>query len=170
MTTQTPKPQSIFPDLPRQLPVINEQGDFNSLWSLGFSSLFQALQRNFKNEGIVIPPLTASQMATIQALYTSYIGGTYNTLTQNLPDISGQTVFDKDTYTTNQFVIAVDSASPPNVTLAQWIPLSVMLTNAGNPNGAVAGVLNWLCYDVTNKVLYICTTAGAIGTAVWTTV
>lgn len=46
-------PQSIFPDLPREVPVINKDGDFSPLWSLGLSSLFQALQTNFKNEGIV---------------------------------------------------------------------------------------------------------------------
>lgn len=171
MTTQSLKAQSIFPDLPRQVPVVdNKSGDFSSLWSLGFSSLFQALQNNWKNEGILFPPLKATDMVSIQALYASYVGGTYNALTKVLPDISGQTVFDKTTYITNQFVIAVDGATPPNVTLAEWVPLSVMLTNSGDPNGAVAGVLNWMCYDVTNKILYICTTAGAVGTAVWTTV
>lgn len=169
MVTQVAKKQSLFPDLPRQLPVIDEKtGDFSSIWSLGFSSLFQALQKNWKNEGILIPPLTPANMQIIQDLYFNYIGGTYNNLTKNLPDISGQIIFDNDTYITNQFVIAQNGLG--NVILAQWVPLSVMLTNMGPPNGSVAGVLNWLCYDVTNKILYICTASGDASSAVWSTV
>jgi hypothetical protein len=49
----------------------------------------------------------------------------------------------------------------------------MMTTYAGNPNGNVGGGLNYLCYDTTDSILYICTTAGsANGTpapqAVWT--
>lgn len=163
--------QSIFPDYPRENPVLDQDGRFMPLWDLGLGSLFQALQENFKNEGILFPALTAAQMANIQALYAPYVSSSspvpYQTLTMNLPDISGQTVYDDDTYTTNQFVIAKDSATPPNVVLAQWVPLSVMLTNAGAPSGAVAGVLNWLCYDTTGKHLYICTGTGNTTTATW---
>lgn len=44
--------------------------------------------------------------------------------------------------------------------------------NAGNPNGAVAGNANVngasdLVYDTTNNVLWVCTTTGTSGTAVW---
>ncbi len=51
----------------------------------------------------------------------------------------------------------------------------MMTTYAGNPNGNIGGGLNYLCYDTTDSVLYICTTAGsANGTpapqAVWTSV
>jgi len=73
MSTQQPILQAIFPDLPRETPVIGSNGDFSPLWGLGLSSLFQALQENFKNEGIVFPPLTATQMSIIQNLYTPYI-------------------------------------------------------------------------------------------------
>jgi|SRR5580692_2662331 hypothetical protein len=166
MAAQTKQPQSIFPDLPRQVPVIGESGDFTSLWSLGFSALFQALQDNWKNEGIIFPPLTAAQMTEIQNLYASYVGGSYNNLTRALPDISGQTVYDKTTQISNQFVIAQDGAG--NVILAEWVPFSMMLTNSGDPNGHVAGVLNWLCYDIANKKLYACTTAGNAANAAWT--
>ncbi len=106
-------------------------------------------------------------MTNIQNLYATYVGGTYQTLTMALPDISGQTVYDDDTFTSNQFVIATDTATPPNVLLAEWVPLSVMLTNAGVPTGSVAGVLNWLCYDTTGKHLYICTSTGSTTTATW---
>lgn len=165
MATQQQIPQSIFPDLPRQSPMTDKDGYLTPLWDLGFGSLFQALQRNFKNEGIVFPPLNAEQMNTIQNLYTPFIGQTYNTLTQSLPDISGQTVYDSTTQISNQFIIAQNNSSV--VTLAQWVPFSMMLTNAGTPDLVIAGVLNWLCYDITNKVLYACYLAGAAGTARW---
>jgi hypothetical protein len=172
MTTEAPQKQSIFPDMPRESPVVDKDGNFVGLWDLGLSALFQALQANFKNEGIVIPPLTAANMTTIQNLYASYIGGAYNVLTLNLPDISGQTVYDSTTQITNQFVIAQDGGG--NVTLAKWVPLAVMLVSAVNPNynpptqPGVAGVLNWLCYDIADGFLFICTTAGTQATAVWT--
>jgi hypothetical protein len=165
MSTEQPILQSIFPDLPRESPVLDKEGNFMPLWDLGLSSLFQALQTNYKNEGIVIPPLSAANMSTIQSLYTSYIGGTYTALTLALPDISGQTVYDSTTQITNQFVIAQDNMG--NVTLANWVPLAVMLTNAGNPNGSVAGVLNWLCLDTTGPTLYVCTASGAAASATW---
>ena len=168
MTTIPRIQQSIFPDYPREQPAIDKEGNFNMLVDLGLGSLFQALQDNFKNEGILFPPLSASDMTALQGLYASYIGGPYSTLVNNIKDISGQTVFDKDTYTTNQFVIAQDNTG--TVTMAQWVPVSVMLTHAGNPNGAVAGVLNWLCYDTAGMALYICTTAGSAAAAVWTPV
>jgi hypothetical protein len=166
MSSESSQRQSIFPDVPRETPEVNKDGTFTDLWSLSFGALFQALQDNFKNEGIVFPGLTQDLVNTIQNLYKSYIGGSYRDLTLALPDISGQTIYNKTTQFTNQFVIAKDSLD--NVTLAQWIPLSVMLTNIGNPNGAVAGVLNWLCYDSTGNNLYICTTSGSMTSAIWT--
>ena len=162
--------QSIFPDLPRENPATDKDGNLMPLWELGFSALFQALQQNFKNEGIVFPALTAANMTSIQNLYTSYIGGSYNTLTMNLPDISGQTVYDSTTQISNQFIIAKDNATPPNVTLAQWVPLAVMLTYAGNPNTHVAGVINWLCLDTVGHVLYACTASGNAASATWTSI
>lgn len=165
MTTQQPIQQPIFPDFPRQAPLVDKDGNINHLWELGLGSLFQALQKNFKNEGILFPPLTATEMSTIQALYTPFIGQSYNILTQSLPDISGQTVYDSTTQISNQFIIAKNISG--NVTLAEWVPFAMMLTNAGTPDLVVAGVLNWLCYDTTNKVLYACYLAGAAGTARW---
>jgi hypothetical protein len=165
MVAEQKQRQSIFPDVPRESPEVNSDGTFSNLWSLSFGALFQALQENFKNEGIVFPPLTEDEANTIKGLYASYIGGTYNKLTLNLPDISGQTIFNKTTQLTNQFVIAQEAGI---VTLAEWVPLAAMLINAGDPNGSRAGVLNWLCYDITNKKLYMCTTAGDEIMAVWT--
>jgi len=45
---------------------------------------------------------------------------------------------------------------------------NTILNNAGNPNGAVAGVVYQLCWDKTNNLMYVCTTAGSAATAVWT--
>ena len=117
MTTQQPILQAIFPDLPRETPVIGKDGDFSPLWSLGLSALFQALQENFKNEGIIFPRLSATNIATIQAIYTPLIG---SPLPQNIPDISGQTVFDTTNRVSKQFVITYDGATPPNIVTAAW--------------------------------------------------
>lgn len=169
-TPETQILNTIFPDVPRENPATDKDGNFTALWELYFGALTQALQENFKNEGIVFPPLSAANMQTIQNLYTSYIGGTYENLINNISDITGQTLIDDDSVTANQFIIATDNSVPPLVTLAEWVPLCYMLSNPGNPNGSVAGVLNWLCYDTTNKILYICTTAGNTTNAVWTAV
>ncbi len=45
---------------------------------------------------------------------------------------------------------------------------NLILFNAGDPNGAVAGTTYQFCWDTDNKILYVCTTSGASSTAVWT--
>jgi hypothetical protein len=111
------KLQSIFPDLPRESPAVDKDGNFSALWDLGLSSLFQALQDNFKNEGIVFPPLSAANIQLIQDIYTPLIG---SPLPQGVPDISGQTVFDSTNRVSKQFVITYDGATPPNIITASW--------------------------------------------------
>ena len=164
---QNSRPQAIFPDIPREVPVINEEGNFTELWSLGFGALFQALQTNFKNEGILFPALNAANIATIQSIYTPLIG---SKLPNNTLDISGQTVFDTTNRIPKQFIITYDNTSPPmgpKILSASWLIMNVMTMFAGDPNHHVAGVLNWFCYDTTNKNLYICTTSGSVSDAVW---
>ncbi len=117
MTTQSKQPQSIFPDYPRDQPMVDKQGNLNPAWDLGFSSLFQALQKNYKNEGILLPPLTASEIATIQGIYTPLIG---SPLPQNIPDISGQSIFDSTNRVPKVFIITYDGSTPPNITAASW--------------------------------------------------
>lgn len=117
MTTQTKKPQSIFPDLPRGSPAIDKSGDFTSHWSLGLSALFQALQQNFKNEGILFPLLSEDDINTIESIYFPLIG---SPLPQNIPDISGQTVFDSTNRVPKQFIITYDGSTPPNIVTAAW--------------------------------------------------
>lgn len=119
MTLQKKKQQSVFPDLPRGRQIADEKGNVTDDWQLGLSALFQAAQKNFKNEGIVFPPLPTTDLNTIQALYTPYIGGEYNTMLQNLPDISGQTVFDSTARVPKQFIITF-SGSPAIVNTAAW--------------------------------------------------
>lgn len=122
MATNLDTLQSIFPDLPREIPAVDEKGNFGPLWSLGLSSLFQALQENYKNEGIIFPRLSAANIAKIQAIYAPLIGGP---LPQDvglppIPDISGQTVFDTTNRVSKQFVITYDGAVPPNILTATW--------------------------------------------------
>ena len=45
-----------------------------------------------------------------------------------------------------------------------------ILSYAGNPNGHVAGTIYQFCWDITDTILYICTTTGSTATAVWTQV
>lgn len=65
MTTQTPKQQAIFPDLPRDLKIINEEGEMTSTWHLYFEQLTSALQAILKPEGSVMPQVTAANIALL---------------------------------------------------------------------------------------------------------
>lgn len=118
-TTQEPL-SGLFPDLPRATPVIDENGNFNMLWSLGFASLFQALQANYKNEGILIPPLTDAQATDIANLYTQYYTPMPVPLPPGIPDISGQMIYNTTLTVPQIFIINYDGAVPPNVTAARW--------------------------------------------------
>lgn len=165
--TQRKIEQSIFPDLPRETPAIDKDGNFSMLWSLGLASLFQALQKNFKNEGILFPALDATNIAKIEAIYTPLIGFPLPT---NIPDISGQTIFDTTDRVPKQFIILYDAAMPPNIISASWLNINVMLTHAGDPNGSVVGNAGWLCYNTSGAsgtILYICTANGSMS---WTAV
>lgn len=126
MTTQKKIKQSIFADIPRLAPIADKDGNVTSYWSLFFSSLSQALQKNYKDEGIILPPLTQDEQDDIQALYTPYIGlplpGTQPGQVQGLvlPDISGQTIFDSTNRVPKVFIITFDGSVPPNVLTASW--------------------------------------------------
>jgi hypothetical protein len=62
---QTRKQQAIFPDLPRDKQLVDRQGQITSHWDLFFQQLVMALQTNFKPEGIVVPPESASNIANL---------------------------------------------------------------------------------------------------------
>lgn len=121
MALQQDEPlHSIFPDLPRAVPAVDKEGNFTPLWSLGFASLFQALQVNYKNEGILFPPLTSDQAARIASLYIQYYLPTPRPLPPGIPDISGQTIYNKTIEKPQIFIINYDASVPPNVTGARW--------------------------------------------------
>ncbi len=46
---------------------------------------------------------------------------------------------------------------------------NVILFNAGNPNGVVAGTTYQLCWDTSDNLLWVCTTSGTASLAVWKT-
>lgn len=87
----------------------------------------------------------------------------------SLPTVSNSTMSD--------IICAVQGyVSPSNLgvstqqTLQQVYNLfaqNVILFNAGDPNGSVAGSTYQFCWDTTNKTLYICVTSGTTSTAVW---
>lgn len=184
MMTQGKQPQSIFPDYIREQPMVDKQGKLIDSWDVQLGALFQALQANFKNEGILFPTLTAQQISDIQAIYTPYIGlplpqdSPIDRTQMILPDISGQTVFDSDNRIPKQFIITFNTPTPPDppiVLSAQWLIINVMLIYVGTimkptPTGNLAGQLYWLCFNTFNTTLYICTTSGSITTAVWTAI
>lgn len=117
MVTQTKKPSAIFPDFPRDKKIAKENGEISDSWSLSLNNVYQSLQKNFSNEGIVFPPLSSTDIATIQAIYTPLIG---NPLPQNTPDISGKSVFDSTNRVPKQFIITYDGSTPPNIVTAAW--------------------------------------------------
>ena len=80
---QTRKPQAIFPDLPRSNQIVDKDGYLNSDWQLFFSQLVMALQTNFKPEGIVVPPLSAANIANLGNT-TASVGNIIYDTTNNL--------------------------------------------------------------------------------------
>ena len=106
------KNQSLFPDVPRESPVVDKEGNFTELWFLGLGDLFQAAQDNFTNEGIVFPQLDATSIAAIATGYQQYVGAP---LPQNVPDISGKTLFDATNRVPKVFIITFDEIGRAHV-------------------------------------------------------
>lgn len=67
MTTQSPKQQAIFPDLPRFEPLIDDKGFMTPSWRLYFENLTMALQTNLKPEGFVIPAQPVANFADLSS-------------------------------------------------------------------------------------------------------
>lgn len=65
MTTQTRQQQAIFPDLPRDDKIVDAKGELTAHWKLYFDQLTMALQTNYKPEGIVVPPLSATNIGNL---------------------------------------------------------------------------------------------------------
>lgn len=105
--TQTRKQQAIFPDMPRDLTVIDlKTGQMTDGWALFFQQLTMALQTNFKPEGIVVPPKPSSEIADLG----------------NISEAIGNIIYD---ITTNEFKgIILVSAGPPVVTITKTFTLT----------------------------------------------
>jgi hypothetical protein len=69
--TQTRKQQAIFPDLPRDPQVIDENGKMTEIWKWYFQSLTLALQTNFNPEGILVPSQSAANIALLTGIQSS---------------------------------------------------------------------------------------------------
>lgn len=52
--------------------------------------------------------------------------------------------------------------------ISSLINNNFILFSFSNPNGLTAGTLYQLCWDIGDKLLYVCTTAGTASTVVWT--
>ena len=117
--TQVKKKSPIFPDIPRGFKSVDANGQFTPVWHLGFSSLFQALQRNFTNEGLLIPSLKTTDLDAIQALYTPYV---LAKLPSNLPNISGKMAYDSTLSVPKMFIIVFATPDDPSsvVNSASW--------------------------------------------------
>jgi len=151
MTTTSPKKQlSIFPDIPRDVPLVNEKGMITDDWRFILDQLFTALQINLKPEGFVIPQQSTS----------------------NINQLTGTTSFTNIIYDTTVDSFKGNAKYPnPGGTKTQiWMPFAMITSFAGNPNGNVPGSLYWFCWDTADNELWICTTAGNAANAVWATV
>jgi hypothetical protein len=70
----------------------------------------------------------------------------------------------------SDIICAVQGGVSVQETLAQILALNlsnIVLNYTGNPNGNVAGVVNQFCWDTSDLILYICTTSGNAGSAIW---
>ena len=70
----------------------------------------------------------------------------------------------------SDIICAVQAGVSVQQTLQQVSNLltsNIILNYPGNPQGFVAGNTFQLCWDTTNHILYVCTTSGNAGTAVW---
>ena len=145
MLTQNPKPQAIFPDLPRNEPFLNPDGTVSYYWILWFQNMNMALQTNFSPEGFLLPSQSAANVNLL-------------TKTQSKANVlydSTNNVFEGNIFNTAD---GIPLASPTGA--QHWIPFAMISTFAGNPNGNVAGYLTQLCLDTVGLKLYICTKAG----------
>lgn len=104
--SQSRQQQAIFPDFPRNNQITEKDGTLTSSWQLYFQQLTMALQTNFKPEGIVVPPKSASEIANLG----------------NVTESIGNIIYDR---TNNQFKgIILVSIGPPVVTITKTFTLT----------------------------------------------
>jgi hypothetical protein len=95
------KQQSIIPDLPRNNVVIDNEGRLQAEWKLFFEQLIQAMQTNFKPEGILFPMQDASNIALLTDI-NSLANILYNTTTNQF---MGNVLTAPNTYTWKTFTL-----------------------------------------------------------------
>jgi hypothetical protein len=122
--TLNSNPIGTFPNIPRQEKIANQDLTMDATWLLAFTQLFETLKTVFKNEGILVPPLSATDINTVQSKYAAFIGKPLPPSTAtpgySLPNIAGQIVYDTTNSVPKIFIMTFDGASPPNVTAAAW--------------------------------------------------
>lgn len=87
-----------------------------------------------------------------------------------LPQASNATLSDI-IYAVQGYVSPSNPGTSVQETLQQVFDLilaQTILSNAGNPNGSLAGNIYQLCWDTSNNVMYVCTSSGTSTTATWT--
>lgn len=146
VTIQQP---AIFPDLARDARIADEKGNITDSWRLFFQQLAMALQTNYKPEGIVLPSKSTTDIGSLTN-ETSKANIIYNSTNQ---EFDGNIT---NTTTGNR----------------AWYAFATIFHNARDPNmvPSLAGNLDQLYRNTLTNILYICTTAGGSGTAVWTAV
>ncbi len=122
MTTQFKKSRQIFPDIPRGQAIVTPQDHLTPVWHQSLTQLYQALQKNFSNEGLQLPQLSSTDIANIQAIYQPFVTPANKVLPSNIPNISGVKVFNysqekEQTFIIN-FTIQGDATSP--IMAAAW--------------------------------------------------
>lgn len=141
--------KAVFPDVPRNVPFLaKDTGNVSDNWVYFFDQLATALQDNLTPEGFLMPQQTAANISQLTSV---------NSLSAIL--------YDKTNNAFDGNVAIVDTIA--GTTTQQWIQFAMITDFAGNPNGNVAGVVNWLCYDTSGKHLYICTATGNATNATW---
>lgn len=139
--------KALFPDLPRNLQVIDKNGEMTPVWNLFFEQLAISLQTHFKPEGTVIPSTSSTNISLL----------TGNNSANNVIYDNSNNAFNGNI--TNPAITAND----PTANAQKWVQFAMILDNSGNPNttgNVVPGIKNQLCWDSLNHIMYICTQSG----------
>lgn len=122
VTPISTQPQfSLFPDYPRETPIVDDKGQLTMLWDLGLGTLFQTLQANYTAQGIKIPQLSATDIASIASVYQQYVTVQ---LPAGIPDLTGLMVFDITNNVPKIFIIKY-IGTPPTVLSAAWYTFTI---------------------------------------------
>ena len=111
------QPQAIFPDCPRDAMAVNKDGSFSHGWLIGLQQLFQTLQINYTAQGIMLPPLNATQIQAVSDYYNVTLNVVGKPLPVGVPDITGATIIDITNRVPKVFIITYNGA---NVSTAGW--------------------------------------------------